>query len=147
MKKNLIILSCSIILLAVMFSCRNNEAQMSPIEKAEKALSEGDTAAAQELCDEITQSTDIEKLSTEELCRLSLLYVRLAETGDSNEVNTAMAATCLLKAFELDIDSATTFLDNMSNDDRNLMRFITAISEGHTLPFPTDSLDYEEIAF
>ncbi len=85
------------------------------IEAAEQAMASGDYRLAQSICDTfVTDSTST--LSAGELCRLSLIYMKMSDIDDSG-VYTAAATQCYRSALRADSDSARLFYDNVPIDE------------------------------
>ena len=79
-----------------------------------------------------------------DLCRLSLLLVRLGENTGDNDVNTAFAARCLRAALERDSDSTYIYIQAMPNEDRARMMMLSAINEA-SHEAPVDDSDISDI--
>ncbi|MDE6196370.1 MAG: hypothetical protein K2F91_00715 [Muribaculaceae bacterium] len=146
MKSFLIILS-SLALLCVCLiqGCAGTGSDVSPLEQAEHAVANGRYAVAQELCDSMILGDRFGSMSVEELCRLSLVFMRLSENNTSGEeANTAFAARSLQAAIAADADSALLFLKNVPVEDQARAALITAISEAHNTPAISDTIYYAE---
>lgn len=90
--------------------------------------------------------TTFGKLNVSELCRLSLLFIRLGEKSNDEQGNTAMATRALVAAYGLDSDSTSIYLHNVPVDDRARMAIVNALSnarvEGDSIIEEPDSLLY-----
>lgn len=99
------------------------------IEKAEAAFAAGHYTTAQQLADSMMVSDNFPTMAATDLCRLSLLYVRLDEMSDVNG-NVAMAAQALDEAALRDSDSTALFIAALPVDDRARLLLVEGISEG-----------------
>lgn len=130
-------------LAAATVSCSHSAADgPAVLESAELAYANGRYAGAQTLCDSLILSRGFDGLSTEQLCRLSLLFVRLAENHGNEDSNTAFAARALRAASDRSADSTAMFLSNAPVEDQARLALITAINEGLSRPFGCDSTIY-----
>jgi len=76
----------------------NESAFRSKIEKSNAAIADANSHydAAQSLCDKLVNDQEFfSSLNTDELCRLALLFVRLAENYGDENANTAFASKTL----------------------------------------------------
>lgn len=129
---------------AILQSCGKTDTP-SPLEAAESALETGNYRQAQALCDNLAESESFDALSVSQLCRLSLIFARLAEETHGNEdANTASAARSLDAAFVIDPDSVHIFLSQASAEDRGRLALINAITESHRNPTRPDSTLFYE---
>ncbi len=85
-------------------------------------------------------------LSVHDLCRLTLMFMRLSENTPNEEANTAMAARSLQTAIGRDADSTLYYLNSVPVEDLARVALITALSEAHNTPVLTDSISIEEYA-
>ena len=100
--------------------------------------------AAQSLCDKLVNDQEFfSSLNTDELCRLALLFVRLAENYGDENANTAFASKTLDAAIERNADSTALFLARAPMEDRARLSLISAISESRRNPVSVDSLEYD----
>ena len=85
------------------------------IEAAEQAVAAGDYKLARSICDTfVTDSTST--LNAGELCRLSLIYMKMSDIDDSG-ICTAAATQCYQSALRADSDSARMYYDNVPIDE------------------------------
>ncbi len=124
-------------------SCSGSN-EVSPVDDAELAFENGDYPEAQEICDSLVLSPESADLSIDRLCRLSLLLIRLSENYGNEESNIALAARSLQIADERYADSVDIFAESLPVEDRGRLSLLRAISEAHTNPAISDTLDYEE---
>lgn len=125
-------------------ACSYAEPDRTPVEHVELAIDNGRYATAQELCDSLILGPSFGNLSVNELCRLSLAFMRLSENTSNEEANTAFAARSLQAAIERDSDSTIIFLNSVPVEDQARLALITAINEAHNAPAITDTVDYED---
>lgn len=84
-------------------------------------MSRGDVMAARDLCDRVLRADKDahSALAVNELGKLSILYMRLAEAGDDTD-NIDLATKCYRRAFEINADSARRFYTTLPHDDDRL---------------------------
>ena len=63
-------------------ACSDSHSDRDPVTRAETFLDEGRYNAAQSLCDSLIIGDSYCNLSVDDLCRLSLVFVRLSEQAD-----------------------------------------------------------------
>ncbi len=144
MKRFLISISSAALLAACLLQgCDTDRARRSPLENAEIDFANGHYAGAQQLCDSLILGSGFNKLNVNELCRLSLLFMRLAENHGDEEANTALAARSLEAAMTRNADSTIMYLGQAPVEDQARLALITAINEGHKAPAVTDTIAYD----
>ncbi len=129
------------------FACTDNKAETTDahIESAEEAYSYGRMARAQSLCDSLFFGDEFGRLGIWELCRLSLLFMRLGEDSGEPEANTAFAARCLKAAVTRDSDSTMIYVKAMPVEDRARLLLLHSLNEAsHSAP-EEDTITIEEI--
>ncbi len=115
------------------------------LDRVEAAYSAGRYATAQALADSLVIGSDFATLDTWDLCRLSLVLMRLGENADKSEGNTAFAARCLKAAVTRDSDSTALYIKVVNNEDRACLMLLKSLNEAsHTAPADEDSIPYEE---
>ena len=127
---------------AMLFSCNGSkELQESALDKAESAYNNERYAKAQGICDSLVIGKSFSTLDTWDLCRLSLLLMRLAENAGEPETNTAFAARCMRAAVERDSDSTRIYVQAMPTEDQARIMLLTGINEArHDVPVQNDSI-------
>ena len=111
----------------------------SALEKAEQAYAHGRYARSQELSDSLVTGAQFRNLDVDELCRLSMLLMRLGEKNDDEGATTAMATRCLSAAFGRDSDSTVAIIRDMPSEDRGRALMLAALNES-AIPASSDSL-------
>lgn len=110
---------------------------------AEHAFACCDYSEAAVICDSLVANPDIGTLGVDRLCRLSMLCVRLAETGAiEGEVAAALAVRSFSAAVAADSDSVTAFLDCLTVEDRGRMMLVNSLSRSRMKP--VDISEYSE---
>lgn len=149
MMKIFFYLTLLIFALGATVSCSTGEnSSKTTLENAEQAFQNRRYNKAQQLADSIINSGETEKMSSHALCRLALLFMRLAETTGEEEANAALAVRTLQAAMACDSDSTVEFLRSVADDDRSRVQLMQAISnafhgttiEGDTVYFEYDSI-------
>lgn len=128
-----------IALLSALSCSGPSEAPVDLLDEAELAFEHGQFRQAQLLADSIIGDSRIEKLDVGNLCRLSLLFVRLGERSDE-EANIVNAAKALDAAALRDNDSTATFIRELPVDDQARFVLVEAVSEGSKHILSLDSL-------
>ena len=98
------------------------------IEAAEFSLSNNDFKDAAEICHKIASRDSLNDLTTSQLCRLSIIYMRLSENRDE-DVNVAMATRCFHMAMEQDSVEASGLYNDMPVDDQHWIHFLTEMNK------------------
>lgn len=127
---------------ASLAGCQGNSAY-STLDKAEQSYRDGRYALAQQLCDSIVLGERADSMSTAELCRLSLLFMRLADTAGDIDANTAFAARTLKAALNRNADSTLMFVSSVPVEDQARLAILTAINEAQSAPEITDTIGYD----
>lgn len=133
----------SLIFLTACFatSCTESSAkQADPLAIAEEAFADGYYAKAQQIADSMVLGTSMSNMGASELCRLSLLFMRLGEVGGEDNANIAFAARVLEAADRVDKDSTDAFIAALPVDDRARLVLAEAVAEGSRHKIEADSL-------
>lgn len=126
--------------LALLCGCSQGQSVSERIVAAADAVSQGDNMAARDLCDRVLrQDRDASSpLAVEQLGRLSMLYMRLAEASDDTE-NIGLAVRCYRRAFEINADSARAFCSSVPQGEVGMAMQLASIVG--TLDHPADIRD------
>lgn len=160
MKKTLsfiLILFCA----AMAASCGSRTVGADVIDRAEHAIIQGDHTAAQRCADSLVLAENdmLSSLSPSQLCRLALVYKKLADNTITNEdVNTATALRIYKMAFTLSADSVIIFRRSLTLDDAAAFEVLSSLNDVAEKPVdlnaaePVDSIGseteiYEEAVF
>lgn len=112
-------------IVAALSGCSSSDHAVNDrISEAETALISGDYAKAQSLGE--TVSGDLKALTVRQLCRLSLLYIKIGENTE-NEDDIDLATRCYREAFELDTDSAVLIYAECPVQDITYVMTLTAL--------------------
>lgn len=96
-------------------ACRGDYNAADDIATAERAVDARDYPLARSICETfVTDSTTT--LGVGELCRLSLVYMKLSDI-ENPDLNTAAATQCYHSAMHADSDSASAFYDSVPIDE------------------------------
>jgi len=142
--KQIFFVLLTLALAAAATACTEHRNSTPSLESAELAYANGRYGGAQAICDSIILGREFGTLNTQELCRLSLLFVRLAENYGNEEANTAFAARTLHAASMKAPDSMAAFLSNVPVEDQARLALISALNEGLNRPAGSDSTFTEE---
>ncbi len=110
------------VVLLMMASCSDNSIDKN-IDAAENALANNDVVLAQKICNSIAEKDSLNDLSTTQLCRLSILFIELAERGDDGS-NVGVAANCYHRAISQHRDSALSYYQSLPEDRMNLVHLL-----------------------
>ncbi len=133
-----------ILLMICMLACTPSR-PADDLSVAEAALEHHNYGVALDICQQ-TASGDVDKLSVNDLCRLSLLFMKLSDLKDLED-NAVVATDFYRKAFALNEDSAKVFYDNIPIEDARYVELMSQLQR--ILDHPrqvTDSIfipDYE----
>lgn len=92
---------------------------------AEAALEQYNYGVAYDLCQQVS-SGDVDKLSVRDLCRLSLLYMKLSDLKDLED-NALVATDFYRKANAINEDSAKIFYDNLPIEDARYVELMSQL--------------------
>ncbi|MCM1519766.1 MAG: hypothetical protein NC098_03170 [Lachnoclostridium sp.] len=121
----ILILTAAFAFAAALTACSTSDHAVNDrIAEAEAALNAGDFVKAQSLSE--TVSGDLSSLTVRQLCRLSLLYIKIGENTE-NEDDIDLAARCYREAFELDTDSAVLIYAECPVQDITYVMTLTAL--------------------
>lgn len=110
-----------------------SSAPADTISEAEAAISSGDYRSARSV-EHLVSDTTID-LSPSELCRISLIYMHLAENNKTHyDEDVAVAAQCYLKALQLNRDSVESFTQTMSVSELPAMNTLNELAAAITSP-------------
>lgn len=98
-----------------------------PVSAAENDFEAGQFESAKTICDSLITDENLVALSIDELCRISVLMVKLAEHGEE-EANMALAARCMQAAISRDADSVAIFAHNLPVDQQSQTVLIQQLS-------------------
>lgn len=129
-------------------ACGDTDCNQDPLTRAESCLDEGRYNAAQSLCDSLIIGDCFGRMSAEDLCRLSVLFVKLSEQANEG-ANYASAARSMQAAVRRNADSVEIFIENLPVDERSQTLVLRQLCnqldfpERHT--FPDDCADSVEV--
>lgn len=104
----------------------NNHSVDDRIDIAYAAYSEKDMVLAQQELNQMIERDSLKDCSCNDLCRLSILLMKLSEQG--YEENIAPAVRCYYRSFEIDADSATAFFSQLPVEDAPYVTILSALS-------------------
>lgn len=111
-------------------SCNSgSQPQVSELDSAQEAFEHGSFARSQQICDSLLSSDQFDDLNVKQLCRLSLLFMKLGENAGNEDVNTAMAARCISIAISRNSDSAALIIREMPTEDQARIDILTQLNE------------------
>ncbi len=127
--------------LGLLCSC-GSPSPRETVDLAYDAVDCGDFGRARELCDGIVLGADSASLGVEDLGRLSLVYMQLADVSDE-DVNMAMAARCFNMSERISPDSTAAFYHSVAPEQTR--HAMTLISLMRGLAVRPDSLVDDEL--
>lgn len=123
----------SSLFISIMLSACSTSAPVDTISEAEAAIASGDYRSARSV-EQLVSDTTID-LSPSELCRISLIYMHLAENNKTHyDEDVAVAAQCYLKALQLNRDSVEIFTRTMSVSELPAMNTLNELAAAITSP-------------
>lgn len=128
------------IFVVLAYSCGNGDrpSALSQLDEAEEALEIGHMPTAQQIADSLMLGDGFGTLDAAGLCRLTMLYVRLADENFP-ETNTSMAARALDAAYRLDSAATNDYIYNqMPPEQRPAVALVAAIVEARNKPANID---------
>ncbi len=142
-----IVLSLFITLLAG--SCSDDRIGES-LDSADSAMDNNDFDMAQKICNSVSDRDSLADLNTVQLCRLSILYMQLAEHGDE-DVNVAWAMKCYHKAMSEQSDSAQAYYGSLPVERVKFVHMMSSLNRSLASPRDffieemTDSVEYLDV--
>lgn len=130
--------------LAVIFTACGREGNTAlALSRAEAALAVDNMEIARATVDSIVDATEegLEKLEPVALCRMAVIYKKLADCSESEEADLTLALKCYRTAFHQSADSVIAFRRRLKLDDAaafEVLSMLTVVSDS-----PVD-LDKEE---
>lgn len=112
------------------------------VDMAYDAIDCGDYSRARELCDALALGADSASLGVEDLGRLSLVYMHLADFSDE-DVNMAMAARCFNMSERISADSTAAFYQDVAPEQTRHAMTLLSLMRG--LAVRPDSLVDDEL--
>lgn len=109
-------------------SCRGLDYGGDPITRAEALYLDERYDQVQAACDSLVTPARIQSLSVDQLCRLTLLFIKLADHSAEDD-NIAMATRCYRDANERSADSVVAFLQTCTLDQQSQLVLLSRISQ------------------
>lgn len=121
-----LILTSMIVAMLCYQSCISNENHTEKdLQQAEISLIHGNIADAARIAKHINER-DTDTLTCRQLGRLSLIYMQLADSVDTDD-NIGLATELCRRAFAMNVDSATLFYSSVSQQQTPYAIMLTAI--------------------
>ncbi len=142
--RNILTIVCSLLILA---SCSGGADGADAISNAETLLANNKYTGAKKICDNLVSHEGKNPLSAGELCRLSILYMKLSEYANEDD-NIATATLCFKKAVAINPDSVEEFLSRLPVEEIKYASIVRSLaipvdnSREDAIEEMTDSLDY-----
>lgn len=99
-----------------------------PVTRAEALYEDGRYAEVQTMCDSLVTPARINSLSVDQLCRLTLMFIKLADYSAEDD-NIAMATRCFRDAGERSADSVSAFFQKCPLDQQSQLLLLSRISQ------------------
>lgn len=128
----------TILAITTLVGCNMSTTDYSVVE-IEKSLATGDYEVVQDMCEDIVADSSIGEKSISELCRLSVVMMKLTELID-DETATIQAVECCRAAYKKDSLSAECCYDSLATDDAAVVAMLQtlAASVGRQYDIPSD---------
>ncbi len=142
--KNILAIICTLLILA---SCSGGVNSTNAITNAETLLANNKYTGAKKICDNLVSQEGKNPLSARDLCRLSILYMKLSEYTNEDD-NIATATLCFKKAVAMNTDSVEEFLSELPIEEIRYASIVRSLaipvdnSQEEAIEEMTDSLDY-----
>ena len=104
------------------------------------AIANGDMRAASSAADHIVGNRNLSDLSANQLARLSIIYMQMADSID-REDSVGQATQCYKQAYDANSDSATAFYLSLNPDK---MRYAVMLKALASPPDTINNFYYEE---
>lgn len=122
-----------VLLLLALASCAKTDTSApAAIDRAERACEAEQYGLAQNVCDSILSDCPYDSLSIRDLCRLSLVLMRLADNSQNDQANTVAAARCFHTAVARNQDSTAMVVNSMPPEAIARIMILNIISETST---------------
>lgn len=116
----------AMLLTVAIVACGDGHNADDAIGQAEQAMADDDFGHAQLICDSIINGNGMQNLDARDLCRTSLVYMKLAEVREE-EFNTASAMTCLGAAMDKDSTAVADFIAQQQGDDQSMLIMVRTL--------------------
>ncbi len=129
---------------SIAVSCGSRTVGADVIDRAEHAMARGEHSAAQRCADSLVLAeTDmLSALSPSQLCRLALIYKKLADNALTNEdVNTATALRIYKMAFSRSADSVIVFRRSLTLDDAAAFEVLSSLNAVADTPVDLNAVE------
>lgn len=142
----IITIACALIIQACAPSSR--EEVEIVIRDAEMAVAQGDMISAGSIAEEITGNKNLSGLTADQLGRLSMVYMQIADSMDYDD-NLSRAADFYRQAFSADSASADSFYRNIDQEKfsqaRMLATFVSSIDNAGKIDLFADTIAEDTI--
>ena len=131
------------------YACSTQTTGADAINRAESAINAGEHTLAQQCADSLLHDhgDKLSMLTPSQLCRLALVYKKLADnTLSSEDANTATALNLYKMAFSINADSVIVFRRSLTLDDAAAFEVLSSLQAMADYPAdleaeePTDSI-------
>lgn len=142
--------------LSATYSCSRETVGVDTIYRAEAAVNAGHNTMAQNSADSIMEyhSENLDVFTPSQLCRLAMVYKKLADNSfTGEETNLAIALKLYKKAFEISADSVILFRRSLTLDDAAAFEVLSSLHAMTDAPVdlakeePIDSIGLEGIPY
>lgn len=129
-------------IISLMLPACSTKSENSSINDIEHLIELQDFNSAQKLCDNITIEDSLDEITINNLCRLSVVYMKLSEQINHEE-NIAMATKCYHIATDIDSDSVAYYFSEFSIEDAHHEIMLKTLSE--SIDSPCKISEYEPL--
>ena len=129
----------TILAITALVGCNNMSTTDCSVAEIEKTLAAGDYEAVQDMCEDFVADSAMGEKSISELCRLSVVMMKLTELID-DETATIQAVECCRVAFDKDALSAECCYDSLATEEAAIVAMLQtlAASVGRQYDIPSD---------
>lgn len=121
----------------LLLSACSSGVDTSEVAEIELMIAAKDYESAQSMCDEILEDDELKEIGLQDLCRLSICYVKLAD-NQQQEDNMAKATKCYKTATEMNADSVAAFINELPIEDEQYVMLLKNLTGSIGMPINFD---------
>ncbi len=115
-----------IVMLIVLISACATKTLEQEFGEVETLIETGNYENAKDICDRVLEKDSLTNFSVKDLCRLSVLYMKLMEQNEEDD-NLILAEQCYRQAIACDSDSAVLYYSILPIDDAQYVALLHAL--------------------
>lgn len=127
-----------------MAACAASDSPADNLISARQAYADGSYDVARTICDSIAAPARIDRLSVDQMCNLSMIYIALSEKIPASEEEiVASAARCLGRAIDRNPDSVNIFIHSLPVEEQSLVVMLKSLCQSIDHPYRYSDYDDE----